>query len=83
MKKSRFIVQDTLAQRHVAAQPARLIGDRAYDSDRLDAELAAQRIELIAPHRVNRSKPRTQDSGVLRRYERRWRIERLLSFDLW
>ena len=44
------LVQDTLAQRHVAAQPARLIGDRAYDSDRLDAELAVQGIELISAY---------------------------------
>jgi transposase len=74
------LVQDTLAQSHVAAQPARLIGDRAYDSDRLDAELAAQNIELIAPHRTNRSKPKTQDGRVLRRYVRRWRIERLFAW---
>jgi len=74
------LVKDTLAQRHVAAQPTRLIGDRAYDSDRLDAELAAQRIDLIAPHRVNRSKPKPQDGRALRRYVRRWRIERLFAW---
>jgi len=74
------LVQGTLAQSHVAAQPTRLIGDRAYDSDRCDAELAAQDIELIAPHRTNRSKPKTQDGRVLRRYVRRWRIERLFAW---
>jgi hypothetical protein len=30
--------------------PERLIGDKAYDSDPLDEELAAARIEMIAPH---------------------------------
>ncbi len=36
-------------QSFVAGQPARLIGDKAYDSDQLDAELAGRGIELIAP----------------------------------
>jgi transposase len=57
--------------------PQRLIGDRAYDSDPLDEQLRAQGIELIAPHRSNRVKPATQDGRKLRRYRRRWKIERL------
>ena len=58
--------------------PDRLIGDRAYDSDPLDAKLLAERkIALIAPHRTNRRRPATQDGRPLRRYRRRWRIERL------
>jgi IS4 transposase len=32
---------------------------------------------LIAPHRSNRSKPATQDGRALRRYRRRWKVERL------
>jgi hypothetical protein len=32
-----------------------LIGDRAYDSDPLDEELGRDGIEMIAPHRANRS----------------------------
>jgi hypothetical protein len=39
--------------------------------------LAAEGVELIAPHRSNRSKPRTQDGRALRRYRRRWKVERL------
>jgi transposase len=34
---------------------------------------------MIAPHRSNR-KNRTQDGRVLRRYRRRWRIERLFAW---
>ena len=30
--------------------PARVIGDKAYDSDRLDQFLAAQGVEMIAPN---------------------------------
>ena len=67
----------TLAARFVAAPPVRLLGDRAYDSDPLDAALAAAGTELIAPHRANRSRPRTQDGRPLRRMARRWKVERL------
>ena len=57
------------------ANPERVIGDKAYDSDRLADELAEQDIELIAPHRRNR-KPEniTQAGRPLRRYKRRWKV---------
>jgi transposase len=71
------LVEATLASRFVVEVPQRLIGDRAYDSDPLDEQLRAQGIELIAPHRSNRVKPATQDGRKLRRYRRRWKIERL------
>jgi transposase len=71
------LVEETLLQGFTSAQPERLIGDKAYDSDPLDAELAGRGIELIAPHRRNRKKPRTQDGRKLRRYRRRWKVERL------
>jgi transposase len=71
------LVEATIASRFVAAKPQRLIGDRAYDSDPLDAKLRVEGIELIAPHRRNRVKPKTQDGRKLRRYKRRWKIERL------
>ena len=59
---------------------ARLIGDKAYDSDRLDRELAERYgIEMIAPHRGERRRP-TQDGRPLRRYRRRWRVERLFAW---
>ena len=41
----------------IEAKPENLIGDRAYDSDPLDEELRNAGIEMIAPHRSNRSKP--------------------------
>ena len=67
----------TLAGRFVAAAPERLVGDRAYDSDPHDAALRAAGIALIAPHRANRGRPRTQDGRPLRRLARRWKVERL------
>ena len=61
--------------------PERIVGDKAYDSDALDAELDAQGIELIAPHRSNRKeKHKTQDGRSLRRYKRRWTVERTIGW---
>ena len=71
------LVEATLASRFIEAKPERLIGDRAYDSDPLDERLREQGIEMIAPHRRNRIKPKTQDGRKLRRFKRRWKIERL------
>jgi len=74
------LVEATVAERFVEASPDRLIGDRAYDSDPVDRQLATQGIELIAPHRSNRIKPSSQDGRVLRRYRRRWKVERLFAW---
>jgi transposase len=57
-----------------------LIGDKAYDSDPLDQELKAHSIEMIAPHKQNRKKPKTQDGRALRRYKRRWKVERFFAW---
>lgn len=73
-------VEAVLDARFVDQQPARLIGDKAYDSDALDAKLKAERdIELIAPNRSNRRTP-SQDGRPLRRYVRRWKVERLFAW---
>src|SRR5712691_2540713 len=67
----------------IEAKPENLIGDRAYDSDPLDAELRKDGIEMIAPHRSNRSKPPTQDRRRLSRYMRRWLVERFFAWIQW
>jgi len=46
----------------------------------LDKELAQKHIKLIAPHKINRKRPKTQDGRELRRYCRRWKIERLFAW---
>ena len=74
------LVEETVQQRFVHARPERLIGDRAYDSDPMDQRLAVQGIELIAPHRANRSRSPSQDGRTLRRYRRRWKVERLFAW---
>src|ERR1700722_441508 len=83
------LAEETLASIQVTRQrrggrprqkPQRVIADRAYDSDPLRARLAARGIELVVPHRGNRSKPRTQDGRALRRYKRRWKVERTFAW---
>src|SRR5277367_843191 len=76
-----ILVEATLQQRFLREAPARLIGDKAYDSDPLDQRLRdTLGVQLISPHRWNRSKPVTQDGRALRRYRRRWKIERLFAW---
>ena len=77
------LVEKTLDVCLTAEQPKRLIGDKAYDSDKLDARLKEERgIEMIAPNRRiptgRRSPP--QDGRALRRYRRRWKVERLFAW---
>lgn len=74
------LVQATLGKLSQWDSPEGIIGDRAYDSDPLDNALAAQGIEMIAPHRRNRKRKATQDGRPLRRYRRRWKIERLFAW---
>jgi transposase len=73
------LVTSTLVQMVVPDAPEHLIGDNAYDSDKLDAQLRHYGIEVIAPHRSNR-RIKTQDERCLRRYRRRWKIERLFAW---
>ena len=46
------LVQQTRSDLFVAEPIERLIGDNAYDSDRLDRELADTGVEMIAPQRL-------------------------------
>jgi transposase len=66
----------------IEAKPANLIGDRAYDSDALDAELKNEGVEMIAPHRST-CKLKTEDGRRLRCYRRRWIVERVFAWLHW
>lgn len=61
-------------------KPTRVIADKAYDSDPLRGRLAQRGIDLIVPHRAGRVKPPTQDGRKLRRYRRRWIVERTFAW---
>ena len=58
----------------------RLVYDKAADSDPLRESLAERGVQLICPHRDNRVKPPTQDGRPLRRYRRRWIVERSIAW---
>ena len=74
------LVAVTIEHRFVAEKPKRLIADKGYDSDALDDQLAERGIELIAPHRRYRTRTHRQDRRKLRRYQRRWKIERFFAW---
>jgi transposase len=74
------LVGKTLEHRLIEGVPEKLIGDKAYDSDPLDEELDQLGIEMIAPHKRNRKKAKTQDGRKLRRYKRRWKVERFFAW---
>ena len=64
------------------AKPEHLIGDRAYDSDGLDDDPKQDGVDMIAPHRSTR-KLKTQGGRRLRRYQRRWLVERFFAWLQW
>ena len=77
------LVLETLGQRFVRGKLERLIADRAYDSAPLEAELAQHGIKLIAPVRGGTIRPnrsRRPDGRSLRRYRRRWLVERFFAW---
>ncbi|MGV3616611.1 MAG: IS5 family transposase [Fimbriimonas sp.] len=74
------LLEDTLDAKFTVDFPIKLIGDRAYDSDKHDAWIKEQYgTELIAPHNPRR-KTKTQDGRPLRRSKRRWKVERLFAW---
>ena len=73
--------EDTILECWTVELPERTIADRAFDSDALDQSLAEYGVEVIAPHRKNRRpENKTQDGRKLRRYKRRWKVERFFSW---
>jgi transposase len=75
------LVQLTFDFYMIEAKPQNLIADKAYDSDKLDAQLKEQGIEMIVPNR--KGKKQTQDRRRLRRYQRRWLVERFFAWLQW
>jgi transposase len=54
----------------------RVIADRGYDSDALRTRFKQRGMELIVPYRKNIRNRRFEDKRKLRRYRKRWKIER-------
>ena len=73
------LAKELILKRFVKPMPVRVIGDKAYDSDGLDQELLKHGVRIISPNRSNR-RTNTQDGRELRRYKRRWKIERFWAW---
>ncbi|MFP3867553.1 MAG: transposase [Desulfobacteraceae bacterium] len=56
-------------------RPKKLVGDKAYDSDKLRQILAVRGISLLVPFRRNRKNKRKQSERVWESYQRRWKVE--------
>lgn len=78
LEKTLWMIRVPQTRGRPRIKPERVIGDKAHDSDRHRALLAKYGIELIAPNRSNRRK--TQDGRALRRYRRRWLVERTFTW---
>jgi len=79
------LVEETLSRRFVRGRLLRLIGDKAYDSAPLARTLQRRGTELISPLRSAGKKQRgtgtrKADGRSLRRYRRRWLVERVFAW---
>lgn len=57
-----------------------VVADRGFDSDELRDDLADLGFELLAPHRRNRKRPSRNDGRKMRRYKRRYVVERTFGW---
>ena len=74
------LVEQTLDYNFAPEQPQLLIGDKAYDSNKLRDQMTDRNIEMVVPHRRNRKQKKRQDGRKLRRYKRRWKVERFFAW---
>ena len=74
-----MLTERTLDAAFVEELPPRLIADKAWDGAALQLRLKEERgIDLIAPKK--KYSRRKQDARKLRRYKRRWKVERLFAW---
>ena len=60
--------------------PRRIIADKGYDSDPLRQRLRRRGIELLCPYRKNNQGRKYHDGRKMRRYRRRWTVERTFAW---
>ena len=61
-------------------RPERFIADKAYDSNGLRSRLTDRNILPLIPARSGNKNATYQDGRMLRRYRRRWKIERAFAW---
>jgi transposase len=73
------LLEPTLASQPIRGTPARLIADRGYDST-ARGWLKRRGIQPIIPARRNHTQATDEDGRCLRRYRRRWIVERTIGW---
>ena len=73
-------IESLVDERMTSRTPKHLLYDKAADADWLRESLAVRGILLLCPHRDNRTRPSVNDGRVLRRYKRRYKVERSISW---
>ncbi|TWT59600.1 transposase [Rubinisphaera italica] len=61
-------------------KPERIIYDKAGDVDRIRDKFQEAVIDYICPHRRGRTRAVKQDGRKIRRYKRRWIVERTIAW---
>ena len=61
-------------------QPERLVLDKAFDSEQFRDRIAARGTYPIVPYRKRAVSRRYGDGRELRRYKRRWKVERTFAW---
>ena len=74
------LIEELVETRTLRRKIKRLIYDKAADSDPLRGRLSERGIELICPHRHGRKRPPTQDGRKIKRYRKRWKVERTIAW---
>lgn len=75
------LAESTIVKRFVKAIPGCIVEDKAYDREPLDEHLRQEYgMEPVATHKTNGKKLKTQDGRPLRRYLKRWKVERLIAW---
>ena len=74
------LAEGTLRDRIIPQLPAVMVADRAYDSNPFRNFLVDCGIEPVIPARRTSCRATHQDGRKLRRYRRRWTIERSISW---
>jgi transposase len=64
----------------LTGHPKRVVMDKEFDSDRFRDRIAARGIDPIIPYRYWATERRYDDRRKLRRYKKRWVIERLFAW---
>ena len=74
------MIEPTLDRLPGGRQPERLVLDKAFDSDKFRDRIAARGTYPIVPYRKRAVSMKYGDGRKLRRYRRRWKVERTFAW---